>query len=162
MIGTLIAIPAWTKLLRRIDAWRALALAAVLYAATVVAFGFVPAGAPFGMVLIVYGWLGVSFAGIQLVPFTLLAHIVHADAQGSGAHSEGLYTGVWTAGEKLALAIGPAVAGLGLAALGYRSGVPTQTAHTLAGMQWLMALGPAMFQLAGLLVLRSRLRSSET
>jgi Na+/melibiose symporter-like transporter len=56
-----------------------------------------------------------------------------------------LYTGIWTAGEKLALAIGPAAAGAGLALTGYVSGAVQQTGASLAGLQSVMALGPVLF-----------------
>ncbi|MEO7967048.1 MAG: MFS transporter, partial [Gemmatimonadaceae bacterium] len=75
------------------------------------------------------------------------AHLAHAEAA-KGARQEGLYTGIWTAGEKLALAIGPAIAGTGLALVGYVSGAPQQGARTIRGMQLLISIGPAILMAA--------------
>jgi glycoside/pentoside/hexuronide:cation symporter, GPH family len=155
LLATIGSIPLWTKALRRWGGWRALSAACATYAAIAAVFALMPRGVSFSTVLAVAVVLGVPFGGIQLLPFTLLAHIAHAEAA-SGDRQEGLFTGVWTAGEKLALAIGPALAGGGLAMAGYVSGVAQQSAGALKGIQFLMALGPALFLLPAMLLLIAR------
>lgn len=149
--STIVALPAWARALRRYDGWSLLGVAVVGYAAVAAAF-LLPQGASGGFALGLYALLGVPFAGLQLIPFALLAHIAHA----TGQREEGLYTGIWTAGEKLALAIGPAAAGLGLTWVGYVPGALEQAPATLSGLQALMAIGPACFLAPSLLLVMGR------
>lgn len=155
LTGTIISIPFWTIMLRRFGGWRAFGGALVAFAAIALTFLAVPTTLSFPAFIAMLVVLGVPFAGMQLLPFTLLAHLAHASS-GSGARQEGLYTGIWTAGEKLALAIGPAVGGLGLSLAGYVSGAPHQTAHTLRGLTLLFALSPAVLLLPALVLLARR------
>ena len=144
LIGTILSIPLWTKAMKRWGGWHALTGAFAAYAVVAAVFAVMPSGLSFGAVVAAMFVLGAPFGGIQLLPFTLLAHIAHAEAA-AGDRQEGLYTGVWTAGEKLALAIGPAIAGGGLALTGYVSGAAQQTEAARHGLQLLMALVPAVF-----------------
>jgi Na+/melibiose symporter-like transporter len=61
--------------------------------------------------------MGAPLAAVQVLPFVLVAHLAHAESRG-GSSLEGVFTGVWTAAEKLGLALGPGVAGLALALTG--------------------------------------------
>lgn len=65
--------------------------------------------------------VGVGYAGAQVFPLALLPDIAAADAQRSGQNRIGVYTGVWTAGETLGLAIGPGLFAVVLALGGYVS-----------------------------------------
>lgn len=117
MGATAFAVPLWAALGRRFGEARALALAAVVFAAVALAIGIVAARvADWPLVLALFVLAGLPFAGLQVLPYTLVAHLVHAEAGEAGA--EGVFTGVWTATEKLGLALGPGVTGLALAVLG--------------------------------------------
>ncbi|MFN3523791.1 MAG: MFS transporter [Phenylobacterium sp.] len=117
MLGTTaFAVPLWTAAGRRLGEGRALALAAVVFAGVAFLVGMLAAGgASWPLVLGAFVLAGLPFAGLQVLPYTLVAHLVHAEAGEAGA--EGVFTGVWTATEKLGLAFGPGVVGLALAAL---------------------------------------------
>jgi glycoside/pentoside/hexuronide:cation symporter, GPH family len=143
LVGTLLAMPAWNMAMRKLGGERAFALATASYLTVAAAFVLLR-GAPLTSLLPLFFLLGVPFAGLQLVPFALLAHLAHADAS-RGSRLEGLYAGVWTAGEKLGLALGPAAAGLGLSFIGYAAGADTQAPRALELLPWIMALGPAVF-----------------
>lgn len=112
--STLLAVPVWSALARRLGAARALRWAAVLYALATLA----PAVALFAE----WGWptflaslalLGAGFAGLQVLPFMLCARVV----AGAAPSAEGTLTGVWTASEKVGLAAGPALTAVALALL---------------------------------------------
>jgi glycoside/pentoside/hexuronide:cation symporter, GPH family len=156
LAGTLVAMPGWGVLMRRLGGDRAFSAAVAGFTACAALFVLVPTDARLTPLLPLYFVLGLSFAGLQLVPFALLAHVTHDGASGS-ARLEGLYTGVWTAGEKLGLALGPAVAGLGLSAIGYVAGTSAQTAQTAEHLRAIIAIGPALFLLP---CLAMQLRSS--
>lgn len=153
--ASIVAIPLWTLAMHRFGGWRSFIVASVAYAVIAATFAVLTPSTPAPAVALMFVALGLPFAGIQVVPFTLLAHIAHAGAA-AGARQEGLYTGIWTAGEKLALAIGPAAAAAGLAMSGYISGASEQTEGVRAGLHTVMAFGPAVFLIAGLAILRRR------
>lgn len=155
LAATIAGIPLWAWVLRRTEGYRACAWAAVGYAIACMLLWYIPSNGASGPALAAYALLGLPFAGLQLVPFVLLAHRAHA-AAGSAARQEGLYTGFWTAAEKVGLALGPAVAGIGLAALGHVSGAVAQTPSVLTGSRGLIAFAPPVFLFASLIVLPSR------
>ncbi len=65
--------------------------------------------------------VGVGYAGAQVFPIAMLPDSAALDARRTGENRAGVYTGVWTAGETLGLALGPAVFALVLAVGGYVS-----------------------------------------
>ncbi len=65
--------------------------------------------------------VGVGYAGAQVFPMAMLPDAAAVDARRTGTNRAGVYTGVWTAGETLGLALGPAVYALVLALGDYRS-----------------------------------------
>lgn len=67
------------------------------------------------------GLVGVGYAGCQVFPMAMLPDVAAVDAARTGENRAGVYTGVWTAGETLGLALGPAVYALMLALGGYLS-----------------------------------------
>jgi glycoside/pentoside/hexuronide:cation symporter, GPH family len=73
------------------------------------------------VVFVATGLVGVGYAGAQVFPLAMLADTAAVDAARSGANRTGVFTGVWTAGETLGLALGPGVFGVVLAVGGYVS-----------------------------------------
>jgi len=114
LASTLLAVPAWSLAAGRMGAARALRLAVGVYG--------VAALTPMAVLLTRPGWeaflgalglLGVGFAGLQVLPFILCARVIAAAAPSA----EGALTGIWTASEKVGLAIGPALTAAALALL---------------------------------------------
>ena len=60
---------------------------------------------------------GPAFAGLQVLPYTIAAHLIHARSAVESA-AEGALTGIWTAAEKIGLALGPLATALALAMVG--------------------------------------------
>lgn len=148
LLSTILTTPLWALAVRRIGARYAIIAAALLYGALTSTLAVASVSAP--LALCAFAGIGAAFAGIQVAPFGLCAHIVHRQAQRTGRRQEGLMTGIWTAGEKLGLALGPAIAGLGLAAIGFVTGGAGQTPEATEGLRWLIALVPAAFVLLSL------------
>ena len=145
LLITIASTPVWALVIRRIGARSASALAAFLYGVATLGFLLLPPHAATLPTFAIYALIGVPFGGIQLAPFALAAHLIHDATARSGARREGLFTGLWTAGEKLGLALGPGAAGFGLMAVGFHSGAAGQTPAALHGVGLLMALGPPAF-----------------
>jgi glycoside/pentoside/hexuronide:cation symporter, GPH family len=119
VIMSIIAAPLWAQFAKKIGDKRALAMSFAGYGCATMIVGLViGTHGPWAAVLGGYALMGIFFAGIQVVPFTLIATIAR-DASGAlGESVEGVVTGAWTATEKLALASGPALTAIILAMVG--------------------------------------------
>ncbi|MFG1882565.1 MFS transporter [Micromonospora sp. NPDC049102] len=150
----LLVTPAWLVLARRVGKQRALlgAQGAFAVGSLVLAVGR-PAGLPVlvGAVAV----LGVAFAGMQLLPFSMLPDVIRAAGDTTGA---GTYTGVWTATEATGAALGPYAYALCLAVGGFVASSagesPTQPDAALAAVRYGFGLLPAVAMLAALLLQR--------
>jgi glycoside/pentoside/hexuronide:cation symporter, GPH family len=111
ILATIIAVPAWSILGKIRGLHRTLNLASLSYAVGACLLGaLVLMGASWTTALLVLAVAGIPFAGLQVLPFTLIGDVIRA----GGADAEGRYTGVWTATEKLGLSLGPALVGIAL------------------------------------------------
>ncbi len=109
---------------------------------------------PPGVVYAATGLVGVGYAGAQVFPLAMLADTAAVDAATSGSNRAGVFTGIWTAGETLGLALGPGVFGLVLALGGYVSSTGAdvaQPASAVAAIVLGFSLLPAALTLLSLL-----------
>lgn len=116
----LLLTPAWAAAGRRIgkkQGYVAASLVLALGAALAVLAGHAPSAVVFAAVALV----GVGYAGVQVFPLAMLPDAAAVDARRTGSSRVGVYTGVWTAGETLGLALGPGLFAVVLALGGYRS-----------------------------------------
>ncbi|MFI6128310.1 MFS transporter [Micromonospora sp. NPDC051141] len=149
----LLVTPAWSALARRVGKQRALLAAQVAFAAgsLVLALGRA-AGLP--VLVAAVAVLGVAFAGMQLLPFSMLPDVIRA----AGAPRAGTYTGVWTATEATGAALGPYAYALCLAAGGFVASsageTVTQSAGALAALRYGFGLLPAAVMVVAVLLQR--------
>ncbi|GAA3212227.1 MFS transporter [Actinocorallia longicatena] len=149
-----LAVPAWAELRRRYGMVRCYAVAVLLFALAALAlFPALQSGTTW-LVLALTALVGVCYAAVQLIPLSLLPETVHADAGRTGHAQSGAFTGVWTAAETGALALGPGLFALLLAVTGFRSAdfdAPvTQPESALTGLTAGYTLLPAVLLLASL------------
>jgi Na+/melibiose symporter-like transporter len=149
-------MPLWTWYGRRAGKKRAYMVASLLYAAA--SLGLVGGGVlPLPAVLALVVVAGVGYSGMQVFPLAMLPDTISADEARSGVRRAGLLTGLWTAGETGAFALGPSLVG-GLLALGGFISSTGQPVAQPAGAQTaiLLAFGalPAAGMLLSLLLLR--------
>jgi Na+/melibiose symporter-like transporter len=112
-----------------------------------------PTAAIFALVALV----GVGYAGAQMFPLAMLPDVAAADAARTGANRVGVFTGVWTAGETLGMALGPGVYGLVLALGGYvssRDSAAVQPESALTAITLGFSLLPGLLVLGSLALLR--------
>lgn len=113
---------------------------------------------PTWVLLVGVGIAGVGYAGQQLFPLAMLPDTIQADSLRTGRRRSGAFTGVWTAGETLGFALGPAAFSLILALGGFQSSTSGQTVVQPASALTAIAIGfgvvPAVLMLASLPVLR--------
>jgi Na+/melibiose symporter-like transporter len=103
---------------------------------------------------------GLGQAGATSLPFAMLPQALDKSDRDLARANAGALTGLWVAGEKLGLAIGAAMAGVLLSAIGYDSAAPDQQAGTIAAIPWLFGPLPAAFMLLSALLLRPLLPST--
>jgi glycoside/pentoside/hexuronide:cation symporter, GPH family len=116
MIGmlatTTLTIPLWAWSARHVGAARSLIFAILLFAAGALWIGSLCfSHGDWLSGRIAFAFTGVGFAGMQVLPYTLVATLIH-HAASSAAAGESSFTGAWTAAEKLGLAFGPALTGV--------------------------------------------------
>lgn len=96
--------------------------------------------------------MGTGYAGTQMFPFAMLPDVIAADAAATGEQRAGAFTGIWTAGEKAGLAVGPAIYAGVLALTGFVESeagqVVAQTDLALTGIVAGFAVVPALLMLA--------------
>jgi len=114
-----------------------------------------------GMAIAVYiaaALVGIGYAGAQVFPMAMLPDVAAHDAKKTGENRIGVFTGVWTAGETLGLAVGPGLFALILAVGGYVSSgsdeAVTQPDSALLAIAVGFSLVPAILIAMSLLILR--------
>ncbi|MEU5654498.1 MFS transporter [Streptomyces sp. NPDC047737] len=157
LIGPLVLfMPLWNRLARRKGVTYAQWCASLLYTAGAVLLAFTGAAGPaVGYAAVVL--VGIAYAGLQLLPLTMLAETLAADAAVTGRRRAATFTGLWTAAETLAFALGAGVFALVLAVTGFRSSDAAhqvdQPAAALTGITAGMSVLPAVIAAASLLLL---------
>ncbi|MGH3423675.1 MAG: MFS transporter [Nocardioidaceae bacterium] len=112
-----------------------------------------------GPVAVVYASVtvaGVGYAGAQVFPLAMLPDVAAVDARRTGENRIGVFTGVWTAGETLGLALGPGLYAAILAVGGYvstREATVVQPDSALTAITWGFSVVPAVLVALSLLIL---------
>ena len=116
----LLLTPAWATIGRRTGKRHGYLLASLVLASG--AALVLPASSESAvLVYVAVGLVGVGYAGVQVFPMAMLPDVAAVDARRTGSSRTGVYTGVWTAGETLGLALGPGLFAVVLALGGYVS-----------------------------------------
>lgn len=63
--------------------------------------------------------LGIGFSSFQLFPFSMLPDTIEFDEWQSGMRREGVFSGIWSCGQKTAYSVGPSIVGFTLSAAGF-------------------------------------------
>jgi glycoside/pentoside/hexuronide:cation symporter, GPH family len=148
----LLLTPAWSALGARLGKKPGFVLASLVLAAGAL-LAATARVAPFGVVVAAVALVGVGYAGVQVFPLAMLPDAAAVDARRTGSSRVGVYTGVWTAGETLGLALGPGLFALVLALGGYRSstdGDALQPDSALTAITVGFSVVPAVLVLASL------------
>ena len=152
----LLVTPVWQRVGGRAGKKRGYRLSSLVL--TVGALGLVGAGhLPVIMVYALTAVTGIGYAGGQLFPLAMLPDTAGADAARTGENRIGVFTGVWTAGETLGLALGPGLYAVVLAVGGYRSslgGDLAQPASAATAITVGFSVLPAALIMLSLLALR--------
>jgi len=156
----IIFMPMWSRLGPRMGNLRAFIVASVLFAiggVLIAVVGFV-AGTNLVLAGLAVAVIGVGYAGEQVFALAMLADCIAADTARTGTAQGGVFAGIWTAGETLGYALGPAVFSLFLQFSGYISTTAGQTVvqpdSSRIGIILGFGLAPAVLMAGGLVLLR--------
>jgi GPH family glycoside/pentoside/hexuronide:cation symporter len=142
----LVMLP-WILLGNRVGKYRCYSFAAVIYGAFSLVQVASGATTPLWQVLLVFVFVGVGFAGVQLFSHALLPDTTVLDRTLTGANREALFSGIWISAEKLGFAGGALLAGalLQLGGLVPAAGGPVQAQPDSAvlAIRALIAVVPA-------------------
>ncbi|MFC0862509.1 MFS transporter [Sphaerimonospora cavernae] len=151
----LVTMPLWVRLARRLDKRGAMILAGSLF---LVGASLLIATPMFGSLYahLAVVSIGLGYAGLQLLQFSMLADVIAHDSTVSGERRGGVFTGLWTAVENAVSALGATVYGAVLATGGFISSNPENpvaqpdSAHTavILGVTFV----PALMSLAAVLM----------
>ncbi len=150
----LLLTPAWSALGQRIGKKRGYVASSLVLAGAALLL-MMSRGAEPSSIYFATGLVGLGYAGCQVFPMAMLPDAAAVDARRTGENRAGVYTGVWTAGETLGLALGPGIYALMLAAGGYlpASRFQPETAKTAIVLGF--SLLPALLILLSLVFLKS-------
>jgi Na+/melibiose symporter-like transporter len=153
----ILVMPLWTRYGHRVGKKRAYVVASVLYAVASLLLVTGKVLPTIGVLLLVV-MAGVGYSGMQLFPLAMLPDTVEADEARAGVRRSGLLTGLWTAGETGAFAVGPALVGTVLAFAGFLSTESgqtlTQPSSAIVGILISFSVLPAIAMVLSLLALR--------
>ncbi len=110
----------WNKIGARIGKLRGYVVASLTITVATVALAAAPA-LPVLAVYLIIAVIGVGYAGQQLFGLAMLPDTIAFDTVRTGKRQAGVFTGLWTAGETLGLAVGPYVFLQTIALFGYAS-----------------------------------------
>lgn len=136
----LLVTPAWRRLAERRGkkfGYVASSLALICGTLGLLSTGTAPAVA----VYLATAVAGVGYAGIQLFPLAMLPDVAAVDAMRSGRNRIGVFTGIWTAGETVGLALGPGLYAVVLAVGGYVSSTAGEHVSQSASARTAIVLG---------------------
>jgi GPH family glycoside/pentoside/hexuronide:cation symporter len=152
----LLVMPVWKRVGQRAGKLRGYRLASWLFAAGAAGLLAAPV-VPAVVVYLVTAVIGVGYAGQQVFGLAMLPDCIAYDAARTGRRQAGVFTGVWTAGETLGLALGPGVYAVVLALFGYvssTSGSVAQSDTARLGVLLGFTVLPAVLVAGALVLLR--------
>jgi Na+/melibiose symporter-like transporter len=153
----LLVMPLWSRFTDKI---RGFVYASLLFAAGALVIGLLAAvRAPAALAYAATAIVGAGYAGQQVFGLAMLPDCIAFDAARTGRRQAGVFTGLWTAGETLGLALGPGVFALLLQLGGYVSSkgdaVVAQPSAAWTAIVFGFTVVPAVIVAAALLLMRS-------
>ncbi|WP_373871905.1 MFS transporter [Actinoplanes regularis] len=153
----LLVMPLWSRIGKRHGKLRSLIGGSLLFAVGALLLLGSPALPPVAVYLIV-AVVGVGYAGQQVFAMAMLPDCIAHDTARTGRRQAGVFTGLWTAGETLGLALGPGIYALVLQIFGYVSSATGEAAEQSSTARLGVLLGftilPALLVGVAVLLLR--------
>jgi GPH family glycoside/pentoside/hexuronide:cation symporter len=160
-----VAMPLWVAVARRIGKLRGYIAAMLLFGGFGASLWFATPSS-IALVYVQVALMGIGWAGTELFPFSMLPDVIAADRSTTGLRREGVFTGLWMAVDKGALAVGALVTSVVLDASGFIESeagqAVTQPDSALSGIRICVALLPAIAVVLALPIVRGYSLDRET
>lgn len=160
-----VAMPLWVAVSRRIGKLNGYIVSMLLFGG----FGaslFFATPSSIVLVYVQVALMGIGWAGTELFPFSMLPDVIASDRESSGQRREGVFTGLWMAVDKGALALGALCTSVVLDSSGFIESdaeqVVTQPESALGGIRICVALLPAICVALSLPIIRRYSLARET
>jgi len=141
MVTGVIFIPVWLAVGKRLGKIKSYYIGLAIFTVSMGSLFFTSAS----QLLIFYAQVfvaGIGFSSFQLFPFSMLPDTIECDQIQSGMRREGIFSGMWSAGQKIAYSVGPPIVGFALALSGFVvDGVQPESVAT--GVRIIFCLFPA-------------------
>lgn len=123
LVTAIAFIPVWLKIGMRMGKIRAYRIGLVIFTVMQLSLFFTPSSQMVLFYIQVF-LLGIGFSSFQLFPFSMLPDTIEFDEMQSGMRREGVFSGMWSSGQKIAYSVGPPIVGFTLSLSGFvREGV---------------------------------------
>jgi Na+/melibiose symporter-like transporter len=118
LVTAVLFIPIWVKFGVKLGKIRAYKIGLVFYCLIMATIFF---SRPSLLILfyIQVFLLGIGFSSFQLFPFSMLPDTIEYDQLQSGMRREGVFSGMWSSGQKIAYSLGPPIVGIALSTSGF-------------------------------------------
>lgn len=141
LVTAILFIPLWVQVGKRLGKIKAYRIGLVLFCIMMASLFFTDAS----QLKLFYAQIflaGIGFSSFQLFPFSMLPDTVEYDELQSGLRREGVFSGMWSAGQKIAYSISPAIVGFALKLSGFvMEGTQPESVET--GIRIIFCLIPA-------------------
>jgi Na+/melibiose symporter-like transporter len=138
----IVAQPLWVAIANRLGKRIGLLIASIGFGLTLLSVLLIPERETTPAYLVAVG-MGLFNSGCYLNIYAMLTDIVERDKRDEGLSRAGAYSGLFTAGDKIAFAIGGTLlAGSILGAAGFAPGTAVQTAEAEAGILFAFSVAP--------------------
>jgi GPH family glycoside/pentoside/hexuronide:cation symporter len=136
----ILVMPLWNRVGARIGKLRGYVAASLMITGGTLALVAAPV-LPAWAAYVIVGVIGCGYAGQQLFGLAMLPDCIAYDTLRTGKRQAGVFTGVWTAGETLGLALGPYLFGQTIALFGYMPSTTGEAAPQTATAELGVLLG---------------------
>lgn len=122
IITAIVFIPVWLKIGVKLGKIKAYMIGLIILAVMLFSLFFTkPSQLPLFYIQIFL--LGIGFSSFQLFPFSMLPDTIEFDELQSGMRREGIFSGIWSSGQKTAYSVGPSIVGITLSMSGFEPSV---------------------------------------
>jgi Na+/melibiose symporter-like transporter len=154
LLGVIVGLPIWARIARGRDKARIFVAGSTWWLVLSLGLAFFEPDSPRWLALAYVPFVGLGFAVVDVMPWSMLGEVIDEDDLLSGERREGLYNGMFGFLRKLGGAIGVfLVLGL-LDLLGYEKG-SQQNETARQAIRWMTAGAPVAFLLVAIHLARS-------
>jgi glycoside/pentoside/hexuronide:cation symporter, GPH family len=149
----IVSMPLWAYLCGRLGKLRAYCVAVVGFSLFCSTTAVASENYPLVLICAQVACVGMCYGGTQVIPYSMLTDTLYLDTLRSGHRREGIFTGVWTAGDKLGVALGGFVMATVLGLVGYvesAGGPVVQPDTAVFGIRLAFSVVPAVTMFASL------------